>query len=67
MGKLGDWDEYMYVTVYKIDSQQEPTVKHKELYTISIREDNLKNTYIYKTHIHTHVYLNCSALYPKLT
>ena len=33
--KLGVWDLNIHTTIYKIDNQQEPTVKHRELYAIS--------------------------------
>ena len=29
--KLGDQDEQIHTTIYKIDKQQEPTVQHREL------------------------------------
>ena len=32
---LGDWDQQIQTTIYKIDKQQGPTVQHRELYSIS--------------------------------
>ena len=33
--KLGVWDKQIHTIIYKIDKQQEFTVEHKELYSIS--------------------------------
>ena len=33
--KLGVWDQQIHTTIYEIDKQQEPTVQHRELYSIS--------------------------------
>ena len=33
--KLGVWDQQIETTIYKIDKQQDPTVQHRELYSIS--------------------------------
>ena len=30
--KLGIWDSQIHTTIYKIDKQQGPTVRHRELY-----------------------------------
>ena len=49
--KLLVWDQQIHKTIHKIDKQQEPTVQHRELYSVSynqhIMEKNLKkkNTY----------------------
>ena len=37
--KSGAWDKQTHTTIYKIDNQQGPTVRHRELY--SIFYDNL--------------------------
>ena len=34
-GKLGVWDQQIYTNTFKIDKQQEFTVKHKEKYLVS--------------------------------
>ena len=34
--KLGVWDENIHTTVYKIGSQQGPTVQHRELNYLAI-------------------------------
>ena len=33
--KLGVWDWHIHITVYKTDKQQEPTIEHRELYSVS--------------------------------
>ena len=33
--KLGVWDQQIQTTIYKIEKQQGPTVKHRKLYPIS--------------------------------
>ena len=33
--KLELWDQQIQSTIYKIDKQQDPTVQHMELYSIS--------------------------------
>ena len=33
--KLGVWDQQIQTTVYNIEKQQDPTVQHRELYTVS--------------------------------
>ena len=32
--KLGEWDEHIQTTTYKINNQQGPTIQHGELYSI---------------------------------
>ena len=32
---LGVWDEQMQTIIYRMDTQQGPTVEHRELYSIS--------------------------------
>ena len=34
-GQLGLSDQQIQTTIYKIDKQQDPTVQHRELYSIS--------------------------------
>ena len=40
--KLGAWNEHKHTTIYKIDNQQGPTVKHRELYSISCNNPSWK-------------------------
>ena len=44
--KLGVEDQHVHTTIYKIDKQQEPTVQHRELY--SILSNNLCRKRIWK-------------------
>ena len=32
--KLGDLDCHVHITIYKTENQQEPTVEHRELYSV---------------------------------
>ena len=32
--KLGDWHWHIYTTMYKLDNQWEPTLYHRELYSV---------------------------------
>ena len=48
---LGVWDQQMQTSMCKMDKQQDPTVQHRELYSISCINHNRKeyeNEYIYK-------------------
>ena len=40
--KLGVWDQHIYTTIYKTDTQQGPTVWHRELYSMSWNSYNGK-------------------------
>ena len=32
--KLGAWDLHIYITIYKVNNQQGPTVQHREFYSV---------------------------------
>ena len=36
--KLGVWDQQIQITIYKTDEQQNPTVYHRALYSISCKK-----------------------------
>ena len=57
---LGDWNQHIYTAIYKIEEQQEPTVWHRELY--SIFYNNWKKYFICVS-----VKLNHCAVHLKLT
>ena len=58
---LGVWDEQMQPLVYRMDTQQGPTVEHRELYSISCDKPSWKR--IWKKKVSICVQLNNFALY----
>ena len=40
--KLGVWDQHIYTTIYKTDTQQGPAAWHRELYSMSWNSYNIR-------------------------
>ena len=51
--KLGDWDQHIYTTIYKINNRQGLTVQHREIYSVLCnnlygKESEKKQIYVYE-------------------
>ena len=57
--KLVVWDKYVCTAVYKIDNQQETTIQHRELYSISITYNGKES----EKRIYVYIYVYESAYY----
>ena len=61
--KLGDWDIYIYPTMYKIDNKWELTVEHRELYSMLCSDLNGKEIQKRRNYIYIYIYISYIYIY----